>query len=586
MQKPRRQRSNDRIYLLGILWIAGIILGVIGFSQSASIHNRTITFWDALFQTIQLISLNSGAVEGPVPLTLQLARFMIPILTAAAAINALLGIFRQEADVFRLRFLRNHVIVCGLSRKGALLAESLRARGDTVVVIELDEENDWIDSCRQHGAIVLTGDATDRLLLRKAGLPQARGLIAVCDDDGVNAEIALRAQDLCQGRKNRPFTCLAHIVLPALNTLLLEHGAVQQSFQQNGPFRLELFNVFERGARRMLQEYPAWNGSGCNGGPAPHILVVGLGQMGESLIRQAAWSWWNNAHHPQNRLKITVIDRKANEKLASLHIRISQLARACQLVPLQMDIRSPEFERAAFLVDEQGQHCIDAIYILVDDDALSLSAGMGLLDHITTKDVPIVTRMAEEGSLARLLNDRKDHLDLYHNLYVFGLLDRICTPELLTSTRRDLLAQAFYEEHAAQHQQARDISHLEPALPPWELLAETLRQPSYREADRVQSLLAEIGADILPLSDWEAPSLQFSPDEVERMARRYHDAWQADKRQEGWQYASGAENEQNHTSLNLVDWERLAESEKENDRQYVLSIPAFLGRAGYQVRRG
>src|SRR5512135_1679573 len=229
MQKPRRQRTNDRFYLLGILWVAGIILGVIGFSQSAAIHNRQITVWDALFQTIQLISLNSGAVEGPVPLTLQLARFMIPILTAAAAINALLGVFRQEVDVFRLRFLRSHVIVCGLSRKGTLLAESLRARGDTVVVIELDEENDWIDSCRQHGAIVLTGDATDRLLLRKAGLPQARGLIAVCDDDGINAEIALRAQELCRGRKGKPLTCLAHIVEPALNTLMQEHGASLQS---------------------------------------------------------------------------------------------------------------------------------------------------------------------------------------------------------------------------------------------------------------------------------------------------------------------------------------------------------------------
>ncbi len=581
MQKPRRQRSNDRLYLLGILWVAGIILGVIGFSQSAAIHNRAITFWDALFQTIQLISLNSGAVEGPVPLTLQLARFMIPILTAAAAINALLGIFRQEVDVFRLRFLRRHVIVCGLSRKGALLAESLRARGDPVVVIELDEENDWIDSCRQHGAIVLTGDATDRLLLRKAGLPLARGLIAVCDDDGINAEIALRTQEICQGRKGRPFTCLAHIVVPALNTLLQEHEAALES----DPFRLELFNVFERGARRMLLEYPAWKASRRDDGPAPHILVVGLGQLGENLIRQAAWSWWNGSQRPPERLKITVIDRKANDKLASLHYRIPQLAEACQLVPLQIDIRSPEFERAAFLVDDQGKLCIDAVYILVDDDALSLSAGMTLLEHMAGRDVTIVARMAEEGGLARLLNERKDHLDLYHNLYVFGLLDRICTPELLTSTRRDLLARAFYDENAFQPQPDRGIFHPEPALPPWELLAETLRQPSYRQADQVQALLAEIGADIVPLTDWEAPSLQFSAQEVECMARRHHDAWQDQKSAEGGQYTTGPENTQAHASPALVSWEQLPEPDKESDRQYVRGIPAFLGKAGYQVKR-
>ncbi len=581
MQKPRRQRRNDRIYLLGILWLAGIVLGVIGFSQSAAAHNRVITFWDALFQTLQLISLNSGAVESPVPLALQLARFMIPILTAAAAINALLGIFRQEVDVFRLRFLRNHVIICGLSRKGALLAESLSTRGENVVIIELDEENDWIDSCRQHGAIVVPGDATDRLLLRKVGLPQARGLIAVCDDDGINAEIALRAQELCQGRKGQPFTCLAHIVLPTLNTLLQEHGAMLQS----DPFRLELFNVFERGARRILLEYPAWNEARRKDGPAPHILVIGLGLMGESLVRRAAWDWWNSAPHPQDRLKITFIDWKAEAKVASLYYRIPQLVKACQLIPIQIDIRSPEFERAAFLFDEQGKLCIDAVYILVDDDALSLGAGMALLEHMAGKDIPIVVRMAEEGGLARLLNDRKDHLDLYHNLYVFGLLDRICTPELLTSTQRDLLARALYEETAFQHRQAGVISHPEPALPPWELLAETLRQPSYREADRVQALLAEIGGDIVPLNDWEAPTLQFSPGEVERMARQHHDDWQEEKRKEGWQYAPGVEDPQSRTSPNLVAWERLPESEKEKDRQYVRGIPASLGRAGYQVKK-
>ncbi len=584
MQKPRRQRNNYRIYLLGILWVAGIILGVIGFSQSAAIHNQQITIWDALFQTIQLISLNSGDVIGPVPLALQLARFMIPILTAAAAINALLGIFRQEVDVFRLRFIRNHVIVCGLSRKGALLAESLRAAGNNVVVIELDEENDWIDSSRQHGAIVLPGDATDLMLLRKAGLPQARGLIAVCDDDGINAEIALRAQELFQGRKGGPFTCLAHIVVPPLYTLLQEHGVTLQSVQSDS-FRLELFNVFERGARRMLLEYPAWNQARRSDGPAPHILVIGLGLMGESLVRRAAWDWWNSAPHPQERLSITIIDWKAEAKVTSLKYRIPQLTNACRLIPAQIDIRSPEFERAAFLSDDEGHLCIDAVYILVDDDALSLGAGMALLNHMAGRDVPIVVRMAEEGGLARLLNDRKDHQDKYHNLFVFGLLDRICTPELLTSTRLDLLARAFYEESAFQRRQAGAVSPEELPLTPWEHASESGRHASYREAEGVQSLLAEIGSDIIPLRDWEAPTLQFSADEVERMARRRHDAWQAEKRQQGWQFAPEMEDPQARTSPNLVAWERLAAQEQEKDRLYVRGIPAILGRAGYQVNK-
>ena len=165
MAKPRRQRNNYRIYLLGILWLSGIVLGTIGFSQYASMNNTPATFWDSLFQTLQLISLNSGAVAGPVPLALQLARFMIPILTAAAALNALLGIFRQEVDIFRLRFIRNHVIICGLSRKGTLLAESLRARGAAVVVIE---------------ALPGTAEDSRRRVSARAGGPSSAGRRLPC----------------------------------------------------------------------------------------------------------------------------------------------------------------------------------------------------------------------------------------------------------------------------------------------------------------------------------------------------------------------------------------------------------------------
>ncbi len=581
MAKPRRQRNNTSLYLLGILWIAGVILGVIGFSQSAAAQGRQITGWDALFQTLQLISLNSGDVPDPVPLALQLARFMIPILTAAAAINALMGVFREEVDVFRLRFLRKHVIICGLSRKGVLLVESLRARGYTVVVIELDEENDWIDSCRQHGAIVLTGDATDLLLLRKAGLPQARGLVAVCDDDEVNAEIALRARELCQNHKSEPFTCLAHIVVPALSKLLKEHAAMLQS----GSFRLELLNVYERGARRMLLEYPVANEVRRRIGPAPHILVVGQGRMGESLIRRAAWDWWKEEPHPPDPLQITVVDWKAEAKIASLKIRIPQLAKACQLNPIQMDIHSPEFERAAFLFDEDGRPCIDAVYVLVDDDSLALSAGMILLERMSGRDVPIVVRMAEEGGLARLLNERKDHRDLYHNLFVFGLLDRICTPELLTSTLRDMLARAVHEESVFQRRQAGGIASNNLPLRTWEKLPRPDRLASYHYADHVQNLLSETGYEIIPSSDWIAPALQFSPDEVERLAHRHHDDWQEEKLQEGWVYTPGPEDPRARTSPSLVAWERLTGAEKESCRQYVHDILGFLGRSGYQVKK-
>ena len=101
-----------------------------------------------------------------------------------------------------------------------------------MVVIERDEENDWLESCREQGMFVLPGDASDPTLLRMAGVTQAEGLFAVCDNDGVNAEIALRAQELVQDRKGDALICQLHVSDPQLCDLLRERemGLEQGAF--------------------------------------------------------------------------------------------------------------------------------------------------------------------------------------------------------------------------------------------------------------------------------------------------------------------------------------------------------------------
>ena len=49
-----------------------------------------------------------------------------------------------------------------------LLAKVFRERGDRVVVIEQEQGNDLLELCRDLGAIVLIGNATDDDLLRTA----------------------------------------------------------------------------------------------------------------------------------------------------------------------------------------------------------------------------------------------------------------------------------------------------------------------------------------------------------------------------------------------------------------------------------
>lgn len=574
----KRLLRDYQWHALAILWGGAMLLGVAGFAQYALLHDLPNTFWDDLYLTFQLIPMNSGGVQSPLPWMLELARFAIPLLTAAAAVKALLTLFARQIQMLRLRGLSGQVVICGLSRKGFLLAEQFRRQGTPVVVIERDENNDWIESCREQGMYVLLGDASDPTLLSTAGVTRAKGLFAVCDHDGANAEIALRAQQLTQNRSGEPLICLLHVSDPQLCNLLRE----QEASLEQVPFQLELFNIFERAARNMLQEYPAWNETQIDQETPPHILIVGLGRLGENLLLHVARDWSAQRVRPTARLRVTIVDRHATSKTESLCVRYPKMTKACQLIPIQVEIQSPLFERADFLFNAQNQPDLNAIYICVDNDAIGLQAGLTLTRRIPDASMPIVVRMAEETGLAKLLEFRKNHRKSYRHLFAFGYLNRTCTPELLKNTPRDRLARLNHEEYTQREIQKGADPMNDASIQPWESLDSQYRQANYDYVDHIQRLLEAAGYRIVPLSDWDAPAQRLPAEIALRMAKMEHELWRQDRLAQGWRYADGPKDPVARTNPTLVDWDNLPEDEREKNLAMVNGIPAFLGRVGLQ----
>jgi hypothetical protein len=188
--------------------------------------------------------------------------------------------------------------------------------------------------------------------------------------------------------------------------------------------------------------------------------------------------------------------------------------------------------------------------------------------------------------LSRLLQERQNHIgDTYRNLYAFALLDSICTPELLHTTQRDLLARAVHEDYVAQHHKNGAFDASRPNLQPWDQLSEAYRQPNYRFADHIKTLLGSVGCSITRLVDWDAPYQQLDLADVEAMSRLEHQLWREERSAEGWRYAPGTKDNGAKTNPDMVPWEKLAPAEKEKNRQTILGIPSFLGRAGYQIKK-
>jgi hypothetical protein len=151
---------------------------------------------DLVYLLLQLIGLESGDVEAPIPWQLEIARFALPALAGWTFVCAAMALFWEQMLRLTARFWRDHVIICGLSHKGFLLARDSIQEEQKVLIIEINEEHELLDKTSQIGALVLPGDATDPNLLLRAGVPRASALIAVTGVDGTNAEVVVRVNAL------------------------------------------------------------------------------------------------------------------------------------------------------------------------------------------------------------------------------------------------------------------------------------------------------------------------------------------------------------------------------------------------------
>ncbi len=573
--------------LVGGVWAFALILGYAGFSRHSLAVGEASTVADTFYRALQLIVLQSGDVAGPLPWQLQVSRFLMPAVAGYAAIQALLAIFREQWHLLGLRFARDHAVVCGLGERGLRLTQDLLDHGFRVVVIEKDDENPLLDQCRQQGSVVLIGDARDRTMLAKAGVRKARYLVAVCADDGANAEIALQARALTHSRKGRALTAFVHIDDLELCNFL---SGGELAAAEGDPIRVEFFNVLERGARLMLEDHPPFGGEIESRGRPPRILIVGLGKMGRSLVVQAARDWWMTRAGSGRKLRISIIDQAAETKLALLRLQYPQLDEVCDFDARQMPKNAPEFERGDFLRDATGGSDVDAIYICFDDDVHVLVNALTLHRKTRQHKVPIVMRMSRDGGLAALLKAGRDARDL-GQLHVFGLLDRTCVLEALLGGRHEILARAIHEDYVRRQKQAGATPETNPSMVAWDDLPDDLKESNRQQADHIEVKLAAIGCGIQSLTDWRSASFERLPEDVkavfdvERLARMEHDRWCAERRRLGWAYAPGPKDLKKKTSPYLVPWEELAAEIQDLDRNMVLGLPSFLAQAGFQIYR-
>ncbi len=550
------------------LAVTAFVLGYVGFRRYFDNEGITKSSTDFAYLSLQLFTLESGSVpETDAPWQLEIARLLAPGVGAAAIVAALAVAFQEQIANWRLHRERDHVIVCGLGSRGARLAGELLEHGNRVVGIEIDESTPAIAALRRRGAGVIVGDAGDHYTLRRARLERASHLICLTGNDDSNAEVALQAAMAIGDSDGRALTCLAHIRDPELCLLMRSE---ELAATHHGRARLDFFSIEDQGARIVINDYPPFLVDHSDANAMPHILVVGLNRLGQSLVAELARQWRNHPSACERRLAITVIDPHATEQTARLRRRYAQLDHAADINPVTaaLDPLAP---------DDVPYADWTMAYVCIDADSVAVQAALTVRHQLAHTNALIVVELVHANGMARLI-DRPDHTD---HIRAFNLLDRTLQPDLLLGGTYEVLARAIHQTYLDEQRESGATAATNPSMVPWEQLPDSLKESNRDQAAHIGGKLATVGRGIAPLTDWDADKITFTTAEVELLAEMEHDRWVVQRRTDGW--TPGTKDIDAKTTPYLVPWNELSDEVKEWDRQAVRGIPTFLASAGYQT---
>lgn len=106
-------------------------------------------------------------------------------------VRVLMGRRRLDRKIARLK---NHYIVCGYGRIGKVICQKLQRENFELVII--DKNPDLIDTFETEKAVYICADAGDETTLLKAGIHNAKALVAALATDADNVFLVLTARQL------------------------------------------------------------------------------------------------------------------------------------------------------------------------------------------------------------------------------------------------------------------------------------------------------------------------------------------------------------------------------------------------------
>jgi hypothetical protein len=590
----------------GLAFLVFCLLTVFGLAVHEGIQPKegaeAISVWTSIVDTL---TSDSEKAEG----WAQVMHLLFNATLAWAGIRVYMATAGLKWDNFLARFMvRSHVIIIAGKSEENSFPNSARQSSNTVglevdksalaielalsmaasnqVVLNLnsvDESNRtklW-----EAGVTLLTKDLTMADVLTATGAKRARMLIAMRDHYGDN--VALTRLAFSHTTDNPALECKCLIEpLSVKRTFRLE-----DYFENDSLPRIRIFNEAELIARRILKNYPPDLPVARSDEAGVHLVLVGLGSVGQSILLQLArLGHYRSGKQP----KVTVIDRNVKQQWREMLDAYPQLMSLVQVETQELkieEIREDNVDR--WLFDERP---VTMAYACTKDEIANLRFARLLLNRLQARDanndliMPQVVALDPPGG--SVLNDYLVHGQHNGRFQVFSLVPSdlqnheasSIEDSHLISEVDDSRARQFHEGYCAKD---RLGCEKEPGRQPapfnraWTELPETARNANRITADHFEVKMRALGYSILS-KEVLSESLVLQPEQLELLARMEHDRWWADRILDGWTFNAVRDNQRKYHP-HLVPYVELTETIKQLDRDSVLQMIEILDSEGYVI---
>lgn len=565
--------TKGLLFLAAGFFVATLSFGTIGFLQ----HDTSQGFLTALYQAIQLFSLESGVVDpkvGPMPISLEFGRWLGLATTLIGFVGVAAAAFRGFRAALGVKLSRGHDIVCGAGEKGCAVAESLLSGGAKVAVVEIDATLPSVVQLQKKGALVVCGDAREAVVLRKAGLHKASHLVCATGDDNANLAIAMAAASGASGMEG--LKVHVHVGDVAHSDILLRNG-IFGGRNSSGVY-LSSFNFFRNRARCILRDFPLECDNDGIVREDIKLVLPRLDRLGTALVLQSAL-----VGHFRNggKVDVHVVSPDASREVQQLLNHAPNFDH-CASVTAHPIADSEEFATAvAGIINNSSGSSFTTVFLASSEENAALAQALLLREQT---EIPNSFRglasAREDSALRQIVEQQKgqDGTALRHWIKFLPPALSACGHDTVYAESLDKVARAVHERwHSgnsaaiAQAEQAGDTAKAarlrdKPAYKPWTKLTEEQKSVNRSAADHLPVKIRAAGLDPDdPELERKWRSLDAAT--LDMLSRVEHQRWAAVKWLGGWRQGVRCDERKIHD--NLVPFDQLDEATKHNDLEQV-----------------